>query len=248
MGSKRNKGKTCAYRAAAAASETGDHVVAREFVPVRYRSQIPVVPACSRCNAEKGNLEHYLTSVLLFGGRLADAGTNLERDGPRRLAKNQKLRRELSGGGERIWTREPSGLVVRTLALPIDGEKVERLVGFIVRGLMSHHWKVVLGPDAFVDVLSLTQLGEAHFAGYRNMRANRVRGNIGNGALTYEGAQSISSPQISIWELTILGGIQMQSENSKDSTAKFGAVTGPQFIKARADRFVSSLNYIANGR
>jgi hypothetical protein len=68
MGSKRNKGKTCAYRAAAAASETGDHVVAREFVPVRYRSQIPVVPACSRCNAEKGNLEHYLTSVLPSAG------------------------------------------------------------------------------------------------------------------------------------------------------------------------------------
>ena len=100
--SKRYKDKTCAY--CAGVSETADHIFAREFVPVSYRSQIPQVPACKRCNKEKSELEHYLTAVLLFGGRHADAATNLQIDGPRRLAKNQKLRRELGEGSERIWT------------------------------------------------------------------------------------------------------------------------------------------------
>jgi hypothetical protein len=70
---KRYKGKTCVYCAAAGASETGDHLLAREFVPVADRSQIPQVPACRPCNKDKSDLEHYLTAVLLFGGRQADA-------------------------------------------------------------------------------------------------------------------------------------------------------------------------------
>ena len=61
---KRFKGKTCVY--CAGASETGDHILAREFVPVAHRSQIPQVPACRRCNKDKSDLEHYLTAVLPF--------------------------------------------------------------------------------------------------------------------------------------------------------------------------------------
>ncbi len=223
------------YCAAAGASETGDHVLAREFVPVRYRSQIPQVPACRQCNKDKSDLEHYLTTVLLFGGRHADGAGNLQNDGPRRLAKNQKLHRELARGSARMWTREPSGIVVRALTVPIDGEKVERLAGFIVRGLMWHHWKIVLGRDCFVDVLSLTKRGEAFFHRYRNMRAKcRVRANIGNGALVYEGTQGTDNPQVSVWELSILGGAKMAGADGTDFTSKFGVMTGPQAIKDRA--------------
>jgi hypothetical protein len=233
---KRYKGKTCVYCAAAGASETADHVFAREFLPVTHRSQTPQVPACRQCNKDKSDLEHYLTAVLLFGGRHADAGPNLQNDGERRLAKNQKLRRELAQGGSRIWTRERSGLVVHALTVPIDGEKVEKLAAFIVRGLMWRHWEIVLGPDCFVDVLSLTRRGEAFFDRYRKMRAkHRVRGDIGNGALVYEGAQGTDNPQISVWELSILGGAKMASADGSDFTSKFGVLTGPQSIKHRAD-------------
>jgi hypothetical protein len=187
--------------------------------------------------SDKSDLEHYLTTVLLFGGRHADAAANLQNDGPRRLAKNPKLHRELVRGSSRISTRETSGLVVRALTVPIDGEKVEKLVGFIVRGLMSHHWNIVLGPDCFVDVLSLTGRGESFFARYRRMRArNRVRANIGNGALVYEGAQGTDNPQVSVWQLSIYGGAKMASAHGADFTSKFGVFTGPQRIKRRADR------------
>ena len=244
--SKRYKGKTCAY--CAGVSETADHILAREFVPVPYRSQIPQVPACRRCNAEKSDLEHYLTAVLLFGGRHADASTNLQNDGPKRLAKNQKLCREFGGGSERIWTQEPSGLLVRALAFPIDGEKVERLVGLVARGLMRHHWRVVPGPDCFVDAYSLTPLGEVHFAPYRSMRAKqRVRGDIGNGALIYEGAQGSDNPQISIWEMTLLGGVKMTSVDGADIISRFAVITGPQSIKDRAERLARILNPSWNG-
>jgi hypothetical protein len=234
--SKRFKGKTCVYCATPVASETGDHVLAREFVPVAYRSQIPQVPACRECNKNKADLEHYLTAVLLFGGRHADAATNLETEGPRRFAKNQKLGRELAKGCARLWTREPSGLVVNALTVPIDGEKVEKLVGFIAQGLMWHHWKAVLGPDCFVDVLSLTSSGEAAFQRYTKMNANdRVRDDIGEGALVYEGMQGTDNPQVSVWELSIYGGVKMTSADGKDSMSRFGVLTGPPAIKDRAD-------------
>ena len=234
--SKRYKSKTCVYCTAARASETGDHVLAREFVPVDHRPQIPQVPACRQCNKDKSDLEHYLTAVLLFGGRHADAAANLQQDGPRRLAKNQKLQRALARGSSRLWTKEPSGLLVNALTVPIDGEKVEKLVSFIVRGLMWHHWKIVLGPNCFVDVLSLTRRGEALFNRYRMMNAkSRVYGNIGNSALVYEGAQGTDNPQVSVWELSMFGGVKMAGANGTDFTSKFGAVTGPQAIKHRAD-------------
>ena len=106
---------------------------------------------------------------------------------------------------------------MHALGLPIDGEKVERLVGLIARGLMWHHWSVVLGADCFVDACSLTLFGEAYFARYRSMRAkNRVTGNFGNGALIYEGAQAIDRPQISVWEMALLGGVKMASADGTD--------------------------------
>jgi hypothetical protein len=152
------------------------------------------------------------------------------------VAKNQRLRRELARATSRVWTREPSGLVVRALKVPIDGEKIEKLAGFIVRGLMWHHWNIVLGPDCFVDVLSLTERGEAFFDRYRRMRASdRVRGDIGNGALVYQGAQGTDNPKVSVWELSIYGGAKMAGADGADLTSKFGVMTGPQSIKHRAD-------------
>jgi len=51
--SKRFKGKTCAYCALPGASDTADHVLAREFVAVEDRGGIPKVPACAACNGKK---------------------------------------------------------------------------------------------------------------------------------------------------------------------------------------------------
>jgi hypothetical protein len=236
---KRFKGKTCVYCATAGASETGDHILAREFVPVARRSQIPQVPACRRCNKDKSDLEHYLTAVLLFGGRHADAAANLQNDGLRRLEKNQKLHRELARGRSRLWTKEPSGFLVNALTVPIDGKKVEKLIGLIARGLIWHHWEIVLGPECFVDLLSLTARDEALFQRFAEMNAiHRVKEDIGDGALVYEGAQGTDNPEVSVWKISILGGVKMTAMNDEDSTSRFGVMTGPQAIKDRADERV----------
>lgn len=87
--------------------------------------------------------------------RLARSADHLEKAVPPKLAKNAKLHRSLNAGPERAWTVEPSGLVIPATVLPLEGELLERYLGYVVKGLLRHHWQEVLAADAFVDVLSL---------------------------------------------------------------------------------------------
>jgi 5-methylcytosine-specific restriction endonuclease McrA len=74
--SKKFKGKTCAYCGEREAI-TGDHVFAREFFLPSDRADLPQAPICGECNNEKSKLEHYLTTVLPFGGRHPASAENL---------------------------------------------------------------------------------------------------------------------------------------------------------------------------
>lgn len=240
--SKLFKGKTCAYCAVPGISDTGDHVLARGFVAVEHRGAIPKVPACAACNGKKAALEAYLTAVLPFAGRHGDA---IDNNVPKRLEKNQKLHRALSAGQSRVWSREPSGLLVNALTLPLDGERLEELVGLIVRGLIFHHWGVTLGPDMVVETLSLTKRGEAFFDRYSKMNAKqRVAHNIGDGALVYEGVQGVDNDAVSFWQLSLYGSIAMASADGQQLSSKFGVMTGPKAIADRANERVASGKYI----
>lgn len=94
--SKRFKGKTCVYCTGEGISQTADHVIAREFLPVAHRGDLPKVPACEPCNHAKSRLEHYLLAVLPFGSRHPTASSMLDSEVPRRLARNPSLHRNLA--------------------------------------------------------------------------------------------------------------------------------------------------------
>jgi len=85
MGSKRYRGKRCAYCGRDGASDTGDHVIARGFFLPSERGELPQVPACNQCNNEKSRLEHRLTTVLRSG-----------RGTPRQVAHSTSLCRDAS--------------------------------------------------------------------------------------------------------------------------------------------------------
>jgi len=93
--SKRFKGKICVYCVKNLSTNQGDHIFAREFFLPNRRQNLPKVPACKQCNGDKSKLEHYLTSILPFGGRHGDARSNIELV-PKRLAKNARLRETIA--------------------------------------------------------------------------------------------------------------------------------------------------------
>jgi 5-methylcytosine-specific restriction endonuclease McrA len=64
---------TYAYCGREGVSTTRDHVVAKEFFLARDRGDLPVVPACKKCNRDKSILEHYTLTILPLASRHVDA-------------------------------------------------------------------------------------------------------------------------------------------------------------------------------
>lgn len=226
--SKRFRGKPCVYCLVNGSTQTGDHVFAREFFPDSARANLPKVPACERCNNEKSSLEHYLTSVLPFGGRHADALANLENMVPPRLARNLRLHRELAKGRGVAMTEERPGLHMPTMTLPFDSDRLHQLFGFVVKGLLYHHWGVLLLPSHGLRVMSLTKFGDTSFSTFLGMNAKeRVRSDLGKGAFSYEGAQGTDYPEFSIWRFSIFGGLKLCGDPATPSEelVGLGAIT-----------------------
>lgn len=195
---------------------TADHIFAREFVPVERRAGLPIVPACERCNNDKSKLEHYLATVLGFGGMHPDAGATLA-EIERRLAKNAKLHRELSAGQEISW--EPrGGLLLPAMRLPFQTDKLEALARMWARGLALNHFGVVIPADHHVMASMMTGTGDRLFREYLGiLHGNRIAQNIGDGAFEYEGLQGVQDICVTAWRITVYGGIRLTGDPAAPS-------------------------------
>lgn len=227
-------GKTCVY-CCDAKSVAGDHVFARKLFLESRRANLPKVPACKSCNGQKSELEHYVTTLLPFGGRHTDAAKNLVSMVPKRLEKNTALHTLLQRGMKRVWTRE-KGLLMPTGSVPFDWPMVEQWLVFVVKGLAWHHWKVLIGSDFSVEIFALTPHGEAVFQRLLTMpAAERIRQDVGAGTFSYEAAQGIDIPQISVWEFSIYGGVKLRDRTAPEQTvSKIGAMVGPKRVPETA--------------
>jgi hypothetical protein len=231
---KRLQGQTCAYCGAPA--DTSDHLFARSFFPKSCWTGLPEVPACEVCNNEKSRLEGYLATVLLFGGRHADALPNLLDMGERRLAGNHALHRTIQKGQSRAWVKADSGIVVPSMAVPIDPEQFTDYFKLVVKGLIRFEFGDTFAESDHIDVITATENTGAPL--FRNMlslnAAKRARRDVGNGAFVYEGAQG-TDPRITVWLITAFGGLVFQEKDGRSYETRIGALTGPGHIAARVE-------------
>jgi hypothetical protein len=206
--SKKFKGQRCAYCSKREAG-TGDHIFAREFFLLSARSNLPQAPICSECNNEKSKLEHYLTAVLPFGGRHADASENLASMVRKRLEKNVKLHRNLMAGQKIVSVTEQEGKQEETIAIPFDGAKLEQLFSMITRGLVWYHWGIYLEQGYEVRTQTVTPYGLQQYEErlFRKNGRDRISENLGNGTFLYEGIQAVDDPAITVWKFRIYGGL-----------------------------------------
>jgi hypothetical protein len=211
-----------------------DHVFAREFFLPDRRANLPKVPACDTCNGAKSRLEHYLTVVLPFGGQHADGLAHLSGMVSGRLARNQKLARGLSAGLSRTMV---PGKETPTITIPIDPDKVGELFSLIAKGLVWHHWQVLLHPDAFgVRAEMLSAAGEQFYSQALAMNSGaRVRETLGNGTFSYEGVQSAENPELSVWRFSVFGGLAVSGdpEAPGEISSQIGATTGSRTLLAK---------------
>jgi hypothetical protein len=229
--SKKYKGKICVY-CADAVSVTGDHVFAREFFLENQRDNLPQVPACEKCNNRKSVLEHYLTSVLPFGGMHAQAEETLKAMMPKRLAANKKLHRVMRDG---LIHLEDNGSSKGGL-LPMEGDAVTQLFEFITKGLSWFHWGTIIEKTSVVSAMALTKAGVAFFLERffaLNAKA-RVENTLGDRVFSYTGVQAVDTDQITVWLFEAYAGLRMTDRNDiEDYSNVVGVVTNPSSLEER---------------
>ncbi|MEJ6001058.1 hypothetical protein [Paucibacter soli] len=227
MASKRFKGKLCVY-CSSRPSTTGDHVFARQFFMESARQNLPQAPACETCNNEKSKLEHYLATVLPFGGRHVQAAETLTTLVPGRLAKNLNLARDLNAGRGHVWHME-NGVMRLAMVIPIDSEQATSLFGMIARALASLHFGVTLLPEHASGAIFLSSTGQEYYSRVFAMNAaRRVHCDLGRGAVRYMGAQSPTTPELTVWRMKFYGGISMSGDPRIPGgvSSEIGAATG----------------------
>ena len=202
------RGKTCAYCAEPFASTTADHVFGRGFFPPSERANLPKVPACANCNHEKSELEHYLMTVLPFGGRHAAANEMLTVYVPDRLTHNRALHENLAAG-RTVGRIDADGLLVAEMGIPLDSEKLDQLFEFIAKGLAFYHWGEPIPPDCNVRGGMIHPEVEHALEALLALSGQRVKANVGNGAFDYEAVRSVQDPHITIWRFGVYGEMKV---------------------------------------
>ncbi len=185
---------------------------------------LPKVPACEACNHQKSELEHYLATVLPFGGLHSTSHENLATHVPSRLAKNKKLHRELTAGFSKQYSPPESGSTTAA-AIPFDGEKLNALYGMIGRGLSWHFWKLMFEPSVTVKSFSLTAYGDEQFSRLLSLDGKqRVSQDLGNGTVFYEGILINHRGTICAWRIKFFGGVTLSE--GEHLTSSGGVVIG----------------------
>ena len=215
--SKKYKCHICVY-CGVNKSTTADHVIAREFFEISRRYNLPKVPACQECNNIKSKLEHYFTSIMPFGSNDEAAQEIFQSSVENRLNKNLKLKRYLSENMERRWTQTNSDIYLQTMQLPVNPEMLISLYNFIIKGLLWHHWKVILSCDYFVKSVALTDYGVEKFYNnfFQGAVTGVVRGNLAMNGFNYIGRQGSEYPEMSVWLMKIYNGVTLAGVNDDE--------------------------------
>ncbi|QDC44766.1 HNH endonuclease [Methylophilus medardicus] len=229
MGTKRFRGKPCAYCTANPAT-TGDHIFAREFFLPDARANLPQVPACEACNNLKSQLEHYLTALLPFGGRHADASVNLNDHVPPRLQRNQKLYKELDAGRGNAWAFE-NDTWQQTMSLPFDAKRAAQFFALVGRGLALHHFDLYLNEgQASGSIFPSAKLSAMYDHLFQHPESNPIHHALGNDTVTYTGLIRMRPRLETVWRLRFYGGLMLADSTDKDSasSSEIIVVTGNQ--------------------
>lgn len=236
------RGQLCAY-CRTQMSTTDDHVVGKGFVPDRLRADLPKVPACKACNGRKADLERYAMAVFPFGAQ-EPVGTEMLRTRVgARLAKDQRLLREMAAGAKDAVHIDASGGQHRRLAVPFDWQRSSELFKMLILGLLWHHNQAPMPGTHTIRLLALTTRGLDWFRGsvLALSRENYREVALAGGAFSYRFTQSPDDPFFSAWILDVYGSISISVslEDGELVRVFVAALTGPEQVAELGDRIES---------
>lgn len=183
---------------------TKDHVPPRGiFIKPRPNNLIKV-PACFSCNNNASDLDEKFRVYLgLHVGGSGGQGEELFRkEALRTLKHNKKLRQKILRGMEPVNLTTPGGIFSeRGYRFLWDSEAHDTIVERTIRGLYFHHYRQILGKQAYVKVQWLR--------GIPAEMAEMVNGwsiySFGKGEVTYRYGRAEEYPLCSIWLFQFYG-------------------------------------------
>lgn len=85
----------------------------------------------------------------------------------------------------------------------------------MTRGLAAHHFGVVIPNAYYVGAGALASAAEPFMMALLAMNARaKVSRSIGDGLISYEGAQGTDDPNLTVWRYRIYGGIRLSDADS----------------------------------
>jgi hypothetical protein len=152
-----------------------------------------------------------------------------EQDLQRRIYKNKRLVRELTFMSNWKWRENESGLFVPAMTLPLNPDIMVALLRMIGRGLIWHHFSVLI-PDGFsVQTSALTEQGESLFKQkFFPTLEGCVYLDIGNGAFQYVGKQSADYPELTIWLMRFYSGMGVTDFGEEAVSRSFLVLSGKE--------------------
>ncbi|WP_458777146.1 HNH endonuclease [Desulforhopalus sp. 52FAK] len=206
--SKKYVNKKCVYCNERNSIRQGDHLFARAFFTENERANLIKVPACNECNNIKSRLEHYLTTVIPFGGRHKNAKENLRKNVPPRLNKNKKLHSFMANSRNHLPLDLATGEIGKAMVMPFDGEQYTELFKFILKGLAWYHWGTYVQKETTLFTPALTKFGhelfETHI--FSQGKNHQIHNSLGDHAIQYKGLRANDNEQYSIWLFNFYNG------------------------------------------
>jgi hypothetical protein len=136
----------------------------------------------------------------------------------------------LKAGLRTIWIWDEK-LILPTITIPIDADRVCKLLAYIARALTWFHWRVYLTSEQNSDAIMLSTFGQEFFGRFFRMNAaQRVTASLGSGTVTYMGVQAIDTPQLTLWQFRMYAGIRFAGDPQapNEVSTEIGAFTGPR--------------------
>lgn len=231
-GSKKYRGKQCAYCAVEGISSDGEHVLARSFFLDEDKVGLPIVPSCRKCNSAKEKLEDYALMAFSLANRHIDADKFTEKHFYRRKKKRQKLHDSIVVTAQPILERQSSGLLLPTHTINIDTARILKFFELVARGLFFHHRGVAMPSSMRCDSMLFRDEDSAQIIeGLRqSFGSNAIAYNedIGRGNIRYSSLISNEIEGLSFWVMSLMGGIVFGADKIGIGFTRIHIITVPE--------------------
>jgi hypothetical protein len=121
-------------------------------------------------------------------------------------------------------------------ALPFEPERLVQLFKYVVRGVLFYHWNVRLTKDHFSEITLLgSDLQKIFDCMMQRPAKDRVKVDLGNGTIIYDGVQGTDLDIISVWRFSLYGSFTLIGAG--EESVQIGALTGPKRVAERTELY-----------